>query len=323
MQPIRRYDLDAAILFSDILVVPEALGIKVEMPGGRGITVPEPLKGPEDLSRLPEAIDVNVELKHVMNAVQKIKMELKGKVPLIGFSAAPWTLMYYMVGGSSKNNQGIGMNWLRNFPNESKKLLDLLTTVVIDYLSAQVENGADMLQVFEAMGMFIDEDLFFEWAMPCLERIASELKIRHPDIPLLAFPRGASYALVSCQEAGFDVVTLDTQAPRQETRQLLQESFDKGYSRNPMMNRVSSVQGNLDVKYLQPGTSIEELKEQVNKMLNEFGPQNLIANLGEGLQGKEDPVLVEAFINLVHELSELKIKENLKHQRADDFGGTR
>ena len=321
MQPIRRYDLDAAILFSDILVVPEALGIKVEMPGGKGITVPEPLTGPEDLSRLPDSIDVNIKLKHVMDAVQKIKAELKGKVPLIGFSAAPWTLMYYMVGGSSKINQENGMKWLRNHPDESRKLLDLLTTVVIDYLSAQVDNGADMLQVFEAMGMFIDEDLFHEWAMPCMDRIASELKIRHPDIPLMAFPRGASYALVDCQEAGYDVVTLDTQAPRKETRQVLLDSFNKGSANNPMMNRPSSVQGNLDVKYLQPGTTAEELRDQVDKMLDDFGPQSLIANLGEGLQGKEDPVLVDAFINTVHELSAVKIKEGLKNQRAEDFGG--
>lgn len=229
--------------------------------------------------------------------------------------------MYYMVGGSSKINQENGMKWLRNHPDESRKLLDLLTTVVIDYLSAQVDNGADMLQVFEAMGMFIDEDLFHEWAMPCMDRIASELKIRHPDIPLMAFPRGASYALVDCQEAGYDVVTLDTQAPRKETRQILQDSFNKGSANNPMMNRPSSVQGNLDVKYLQPGTTAEELRDQVNKMLDDFGPQGLIANLGEGLQGKEDPVLVDAFINTVHELSAVKIKEGLKNQRAEDFGG--
>lgn len=142
LQPVRRYNVDAAILFSDILVILQALGMEVTMPGGVGITVPSPLLSPSEVrSRLPKNIDVKEKLSHVIEAVKLIKSELKGKVPLIGFSAAPFSLMYYMVGGSTKKNQETASNWLNNHPTESKELLDLLTHIVIDYTSAQIEAG--------------------------------------------------------------------------------------------------------------------------------------------------------------------------------------
>jgi uroporphyrinogen decarboxylase len=233
-------------------------------------------------------------------------------------TAAPWTLMYYLLGGSSKKNQEVASGWLKEHKAESKQIMDLLTDIVIDYLSAQAENGADILQVFEAMGMFISEADFYEWALPSMTRIAQELKARHPDIPLLVFPRGASYAIVALQQAGYDVVTLDTLADRSGSRTLLEEDAAK------LGTKSAGVQGNLDVaileglKYKKEGSAAETIEERIElvksetrRMLIELGPQKLIANLGEGLTGKEDPVLVNAFIEATHSISETLIGEKV------------
>ncbi|CAM9148373.1 unnamed protein product [Discosporangium mesarthrocarpum] len=308
MQPIRRYNLDAAILFSDILVVAQALGIEVEMPGGKGITVPNPLRDPEDVSsRIPETIDVRDKLSHVIAAVTRIKQELKGKVPLIGFSAAPWTLMFYMVGGSSKRNTSSGERWLRDHPEAATELMARLTTVVVDYMTAQVEAGADILQVFEAMGAFISEDNFYEYAMPYLKRIATKMKARCPGVPLMVFARGATYANVALQEAGYDVVTMDTQTDRKATREALAEAAAISGG-GPAV-----VQGNFDPRLLtdrNPPLTFPcvQVREEVAKMLAELGPQKLIANLGEGLMGNEDPETVSMLIDTVHSFSERLIK---------------
>ena len=215
LQPLRRYDVDAAILFSDILVLAEALGIEVTMPGGVGILVPNPLSAPEEVySRLPPLEQINEafvqdKLSVVLESVKLIRLKMKEegmKQPLIGFSAAPWTLLFYMCGGSSKKNNEIGMKWLAEHTSESQHLLQILTTLVTEYMSAQVEAGAHMLQLFEAMGMMIDEENFNKYAKPCLKQIASTLKERFPDIPLMVFSRGARYVSYSHRFMHFQIV---------------------------------------------------------------------------------------------------------------------
>ena len=294
LQPVRRYGLDAAILFSDILVVAEALGVRVEMPGGVGIQVPEPLTSPDDMARLTlpsgrdaAALLVAERLSHVLESVTLIRRELKGEVPLIGFSAAPWTLFYYIVGGSSKKNQEEGERWLAEHPEASAQLLDTLADVVIEYLCAQAEAGAQMLQVFEAMGMFIGPASMEQHAMPRMERICAEVKARHPDVPLLVFPRGAAYALPKLREAGYDVLTLDNTADRASVRGELPGVC---------------LQGNFDPSLLVEGTA-ETVRAAAHEMLDALGSQRLIANLCEGLGGKEQTNLVAAFVEAVHEYS--------------------
>ena len=314
LQPIRRYPVDAAILFSDILVIAEALGVQVTMPGGVGIQVPEPLKEPSDVTKRLPAIDeitptfVQERLGHVLTAVQEIRKQMQQEnisIPLIGFSAAPWTLLFYMVGGSSKRNKEIGVQWLENHPTESQQLLDLLTKVVIEYMSAQVEKGAHMLQIFEAMGMMIDDANFERFALPCLAQLGQTLKERFPDTPLMVFCRGACHMNDKVAALGyFDVVTIDGSVDRSTVREFVGPNV--------------SLQGNYDPRELIPDGSKtpETVRQSAKEMLQALGPERLIANLGEGLGGKEDPALVQAFVDAIHEESAAMIAAKATKQEA-------
>lgn len=297
LQPLRRYDLDAAILFSDILVIPAAAGMEVIMPGGVGIQIPSPATGPEDLTRynFNDRGGVLRELSHVIEsaALTRKTMDDEGfDQPLIGFSAAPFTLLYYIMGGTSKKNPTAGSDFLRDHPEVATVLLRQLGDIIVDYVVAQVEAGAEAIQLFEAMGMFIDEKQFLEFAMPCLENIGREFKERTEGVPLMVFARGASYANEHLAACGlFDVITIDGSVERSSAREKL---------------GGKSLQGNYDPSELieDNGKTVESVRESTREMLEALGCEKLIANLGEGLGGKESTELVRAFVDAVHQESE-------------------
>eukprot|EP00808_Paulinella_micropora_P011067 g81169.t1 len=309
MQPLRRYDLDAAILFSDILVVAEAVGVEVTMPGGKGIQVPNPITDPKQIAPLikecghVDAHFIDAKLPHVMAAVDQIlqAMQAEGKsIPLIGFSAAPWTLAYYMLGGSSKQ-RGLAQDWLHKHPAESRQLLDLLTKVVIEYTSRQIDHGVRLIQIFDAWCEYIAEPDFYTVALPAMTNIAAELKRRHPHIPLMVFGRGAAYGIPALQRAGYDVITMDLVTDRVQARKELVAEVAKN-GPLPYRSSPACLQGNLDPRLLYPGTTAD-LKPEVAKLVKDVGKEGLIVNLGEGLSGKEDPARVKELVDVVHNLS--------------------
>ncbi|XP_040422323.1 uroporphyrinogen decarboxylase isoform X3 [Cygnus olor] len=176
LQPLRRFPLDAAIIFSDILVVPQALGMEVVMVPGKGPTFPEPLKEVEDLLKLRQKVDVTAELGYVFQAITLTRHSLEGKVPLIGFSGAPWTLMSYMIEGGGSTTMSKAKSWLYRHPEASHQLLRLLADVVTDYLVGQVAAGAQALQLFESHAGHLGPEQFQEFALLYIRDIARGVK---------------------------------------------------------------------------------------------------------------------------------------------------
>uniref|UniRef100_A0A8C3PQM6 Uroporphyrinogen decarboxylase n=1 Tax=Calidris pygmaea TaxID=425635 RepID=A0A8C3PQM6_9CHAR len=187
LQPLRRFPLDAAIIFSDILVVPQALGMEVVMVPGKGPTFTEPLKEVEDLLKLRQKVDVTAELGYVFQAITLTRHSLEGRVPLIGFSGAPWTLMSYMIEGGGSTTMSKAKSWLYRHPEASHRLLRLLADVVIDYLVGQVAAGAQALQLFESHAGHLGPEQFQEFALPYIRDIARAVKskLKEEALPLV------------------------------------------------------------------------------------------------------------------------------------------
>uniref|UniRef100_UPI00358E6657 uroporphyrinogen decarboxylase isoform X1 n=3 Tax=Myxine glutinosa TaxID=7769 RepID=UPI00358E6657 len=292
LQPLRRFALDAAIIFSDILVVPQALGMDAEMIPGKGPTFKQPLEEPSHLQRLLSPHAARSALFYVHDALRLTRHQLDGLVPLIGFAGAPWTLMCYMVEGGGSTTMSRAKRWLYQHPEESHYLLKILTDTIVGYLVDQVSAGAQALQLFESHAGCLGPDLFMEFALPCLEdvarRVQSGLKQAGlPAVPMIVFAKDGHFALQELSRAGYDVVGVDWTVRPELARELT--------------GRKVTLQGNLDPCALYAPK--EALEKKVNKMVREFGTQRYIANLGHGIYPDAPPEGLGTFVDAVHAIS--------------------
>lgn len=291
LQPIRRYPLDAAIIFSDILVVPQALGMTVEMRPGVGPVFPNPLVEPADLSKLDDSKSMET-LQYVFDAITLTRHKLEGKVPLIGFTGAPWTNMSYMIEGGGSKTMSKSKKWFYQNPEAAHRLLRMLTDLSIDYLVGQVKAGAQMLQVFESHAEYLTQDLFAEFSLPYLTEIALKVKEKLKSqgiepVPMTVFAKGGHFGLEQLAKSGYDVMGLDwTMDPK---------------SARERTNNTVTLQGNFDPCALYAPK--DEIAKLVEKMCKRFGTNRWIANLGHGIYPDVDPDHMEAFVKAVQKFS--------------------
>lgn len=296
LQPIERYGglLDAAIIFSDILVIPQALGMDVRMVDGVGPKFPQPLRSPQDeqyAAIMEKEVDVKKELGYVFEAITVTRRKLDGRVPLFGFAGGPWTLLCYMVEGGGSKLFREAKTWVYRYPEESRRLLEKIAAVCVDYLVEQVRAGAQILQVFESWAGELGPGEFSEFCLKQVRRIREDVRRRLKeegleDVPMVVFAKGAWYALEDLCESGYEVVGLDWLHDPAEARKIA--------------NGRVTLQGNADPGVLY-GTR-ESITKVVERTVKGFGggQQGWIVNLGHGITPGVNPEDLKFFFEEIH-----------------------
>jgi len=281
LQPIDQVGVDAAIIFSDILVIPQAMGLEVLMEEGKGPSLPKTIRTQKDIDAL---ITTGAEesLRYVTDALSLTKKELNGRVPLIGFAGAPWTLLCYMVEGKGSKTWDKAKQFAYTEPELAHSLLQKITTITIDYLKAQVKAGADTVQVFDSWAGSLSPEDFSIFAKPYLLQIADALK---DSAPVILFPKGTWYALEDLSRSSASGIGIDWSLKPSVARQLSGNNI--------------TLQGNFDpARLLAP---IPQIKKWVKEMIDGFGVQSYIANLGHGITPNVPVDHAKAFVDAVKE----------------------
>jgi len=280
IQPVDLIGVDAAIIFSDILVIPEAMGLEFTMNEGTGPVFPNPVRSASDLSRLAE-FDPLDKLKYVMDAVSLTVKELDGRVPLIGFSGAPWTLLTYMVEGKGSKNFSKIKEFVYNERKTAHKILEMLTNVIIGYLKAKVSAGADTVQVFDTWGSILSPTQFEEFSKPYITRIVEELK---PHSPVIVFAKGVNYNFSKLAEIGADAYGFDW-------------TVDLAAVKKEIGDRAV-VQGNMDPTILYAPK--QTIKDEADKILASLDSGHRhIFNLGHGILPDVKPENLKTLVDFI------------------------
>ncbi|MDG0995708.1 MAG: uroporphyrinogen decarboxylase [Gammaproteobacteria bacterium] len=290
MQPLDRFDLDAAILFSDILTIPDAMGLGLQFVEGDGPSFSNPVRTAADIKKLAVP-DPSAELRYVTDAVSLIRKELDGRVPLIGFSGSPWTLATYMVEGRSSKDFSKIKALMYEQPKLLEQLLSTVSASVASYLNAQIEAGAQALMIFDTWGGVLTPELYRRYSLAFMHSVLDQLKREHDGvkIPVILFSKGANHSLSHIAATGADGIGLDW------TINIADASAIVGTD--------VAVQGNLDPSVLY--SSPEVVRAEVKKILQDYPHDSgHVFNLGHGIHPGIDPENVKALVDAVHEFSQ-------------------
>lgn len=284
LQPIRRFELDASILFADILLVPQALGMDLWFVEGEGPR----LKLPDGRSYddLAPASDIHEILSPVYQTVRNLAGALPSHVTLIGFAGAPWTVATYMIAGKGSSDQGPARKMMFGDPKTFDALIERITLATIEYLSAQIDAGAEVVKLFDSWAGAVSGPNFERYVVDPMVRIRTALKERHPSVPVIAFPRGAGARYAAISELGvFDGLALDSAVPTIWARDAVQKNI--------------CVQGNLDPMLMVVGG--DALKKEAKRIANDLSNGPHIFNLGHGITPDANPDNVNVLIDAINE----------------------
>ena len=267
LQPIDKFGFDAAILFADILLILDALGVKVQFIEGQGPLL-EPVKNKKDIKRISNLGQIHEKLFPVYETIKKLKKQLPKDVPLIGFAGAPWTLATYLINGKGEQGSLTAKKFLIENNEEFEEIINLLTDATIEYLIMQIKSGADVIKIFDSWAGALNADMVLRYSLSPIKKIVSEIKRKYPNIPFIVFPRSVNtiYSNFSKEEC-FDVLAVD-------------QFLDRKWIANEIQPK-KIIQGNLDPIFLTQRKEI--LVHELKKVTEDFKTYPYVFNLGHGI----------------------------------------